>query len=244
MPQTFWQQVSAAHRRNDARLRGYVRKRQYGMSVRRRWTPSRSRTGRYWGGRTSGIRPEVKFFDTTLGSTAIVVAGTVHPSIVLIPQGDTESTRDGRKINIRAIHFSGILHLHTTQSENVAGDLIRLCLVQDKQANKATFAVGDVIGGAYNAFFNLDNTDRFRILKTNYIDLNVMAAGGNGTAIETVEYHLPFRFSVKGNWPVQYSAGTGAITEITSNNFSLVSFAAMSNSTVTITYTARVRFTG
>lgn len=110
------------------------------------------------------IPPEVKFFDTQLDfafDTTLEVPATGQ--LALIPQGDTQSTRDGRLARITSLQIRGFAYGPST------GGLTPLCyfwIVQDTQANGAAAAASDVFTTTFasTAMINLNNSGRFRIL--------------------------------------------------------------------------------
>jgi len=169
---------------------------------------------------SAGLQPEKKFFDTAIAfnfdSTGEVPA---TGQLTLIPQGDTESTRDGRQAVIKSVQIRGVVSYAPAAS--AAGATIGyLYLVLDTQCNGAAAAITDVFTSNVMAtnLLNLNNSGRFRILKKwvcpQTSQAGVSAAyGGNQKQIE---------FYKKCNIPVDWSAATGAITEIRSNNLFLM----------------------
>lgn len=180
-----------------------------------------NRTGGNWG-RYSGSNAELKFHDVDLNDTNVASAGTVTPSINLIPQGVTEITRVGRKCTLKKISWN-IRIITIAGSSEASSDVVRFILFQDKQCNGATAAVLDILETAdFLSFRNLSNTGRFRILWDKFVQMNHTAAGGNGTAIETVEHAQFLTYHKDVNIPLEFDATTGAITEIRSNNIGVL----------------------
>ncbi len=180
---------------------------------------------------------EKKFFDTTLGSTALATAGVVlNDSLNLIPQGTTQSTRIGRKCTISKINMRGFMVL--ASNATASSEVYRIILALDKQANGATAAVTDLLTTAdEKSFNNLSNSGRFMVLKDWYGTMNKMA--DIGTNINSVI--KPFVFNKSCSIPVEFSSTMGAITEIRSNNIFLIGVS--SSTTLTFSHTTRVRYT-
>lgn len=190
---------------------------------------------------------EVKFFDTavsfTFDSTAEVPA-TGQWS--LIPQGDTQSTRDGRLAIIKSVQFRGYVTGPTTASLTLS-PLMYVWVILDKQANGAAAAVTDVFTStsAASMLLNLNNSGRFRILHKEVI--SPAGEGLNlGTAASTsynraVEFFLP-NLNIKMDW----DSTTGAITEIKSNNIFIIAGTTGGgvDDEYTFTGNARLRFVG
>lgn len=111
------------------------------------------------------IPQEHKFFDTAvdfLFDATLEVPATGQWA--LIPQGDTQSTRDGRQARITSIHFRG---QWIVAGQNIGLQPSYLWVVQDTQANGAAAAATDVMSSAVpqSCFRNLNNNKRFKILK-------------------------------------------------------------------------------
>jgi len=203
--------------------------------------------GRYGGAaRRLGLAPELKFFDTALAfnfDSAIEVPATGQ--LCLIPQGDTESQRDGRKATIRSIQIRGNATFAPAAAATAA-TTCHLWLVLDTQCNGAAAAASDVFtptgtaGDASLTMLQLNNSGRFRILK--HWDMVFNPAAGATTAYNNAVKHI--EFYKKCNYALDWNATTGAITEIKSNNIFLVAGAAGSDDLVSFAGTCRVRFQG
>jgi len=212
--------------------------------------PGYTRTGGAYGryGRSAkamGIKPELKYFDTGLSfsfdATAEVPA---TGQLALIPQGDTESTRDGRIAYIKSIQIRGYANFVPGAAAAQSSTVCYLYLVLDTQCNGAAAAITDVFTSnvAGTNLLNLNNSGRFRILKKWVMTFNSPA--GATTAFANVS--KPLEFYKRCNIKVDWSSTTGAITEIRSNNVFLMagSDGATSDDTVAFLGNARLRFMG
>ncbi len=194
-----------------ARSRAYVRPAQRGFL----------RAGGYYG-RYSAKTGETKFHDFVLDDALIATAGTVTPSINLIAEGTTESTRIGRKCRIVGIGWKWTCALNSqdAQATPASGDVARIIMFIDKQANGATAAVTDILETAnYQSFNNLSNSSRFRTLMDKTVVLNRanMASDGAGVVSNSNNFRAG-TFYKKCNIPLEWSGTTGVITELRSNN--------------------------
>ncbi len=170
---------------------------------------------------------ELKFHDVDLDDAIVATGGTITPSINLIAQGVTESTRVGRKCVLRKVQWRYDIDLpaESDQGDVGQGDIVRVIMYIDKQANGATAAVTDILESAdYQAFRNLTNTGRFRILmdKTHSINRRVAATDGANTSTSPEVVTGTFTLFKTINLALEFSAGTGAITEIRSNNLGVL----------------------
>ncbi len=170
---------------------------------------------------------ELKFFDGTKGSTTTSATGAIsNLSLNLIAQGITEVTRVGRRIMVRSLFLHGNVTLPTTATVADTSDSARVIVYLDKQANKATAATTDIMEAtiSIDSFRNLANKGRFRILSDRKYDVTSRAGAGEaagdseyGEQIISWDVALP-----KLSIPIEFTADTGAIGEITSNNIGVM----------------------
>lgn len=191
------------------------------------------------------VPEELKFFDTAVSFTpdsTLEVPATGQWA--LIPQGDTQSTRDGRLARIKSIYFRGEL---SGPSTAVNLSAFYMWVVQDKQANGAAAAASDVFTGslATTCLRNLNNFKRFKILHKEEVSPN-KAGAMPVVAAQTNFLIWPFEFFLNCNILMDWNSTAGAITEITQNNIFIV--AGVSGSGVDDQYSvagnARLRFVG
>lgn len=218
------------------------------------YTRSGGSYGRYGvSARRLGLEPEKKYFDTTLAFT-FDATGEVPATgqLNLIPQGDTQSTRDGRSAVIESIQIRANIGYSPGAAANMRA-ITHLYLVLDTQCNGAAAAVGDVmIDSAGNpgtdlsvSMLNLYNSGRFRIIKhwTHVWGAQAGVTTAYNAQAKQLEYFK------KVNIPITWSSTTGAITEIKSNNLFLLAgaaleFSGVSDDLVSVNGCCRLRFRG
>ncbi len=197
-------------------------------STRRAWGPGYSRTGGFYGRYNPSMAAggELKFFDVTLDDAVVSATGAITDSINLIPQGITESTRNGRKCTLKSIYWRYHINIpqKNKQTELALGDVVRMILYVDKQCNGVTAAVTDILADAqFQAFRNLANSQRFTVLMDKEITLNYSgAASETADTVSQANVQRNGTFFKKCNIPLEFSATTGAITEIRSNNVGIL----------------------
>lgn len=182
---------------------------------------------------------ETKYFDTGATDTGDATAGNIN-LLCTVPQDITESSRIGRKINVKSINIRAYFTLDSQSTNPPTGAIVRWMVVLDKQTNGATFAMSDLLSAVVpNGFRNLDNVDRFVVLKDKTITLNCMTM--NSTTSSAINYSRQIRFTKKCNIPIEYSGTTGVIGQIRSNNlyFVYISSDVVSNAI----WKGRIRFT-
>lgn len=163
---------------------------------------------------------EVKFFDTTITDAVVSTTGTVQTSFNLIPEGVTTSTRTGRKCT--ALALEGLFHISlpaVEQANAPSGDTVRAVFFVDHQANGGNAGVTDILSAAdFQSPLNAFNTNRFTVLSDTSEDINYAAAGGG----DYCGVQTSFDLSLPLHIPLEFSAGTGAIGELRSNNVGLL----------------------
>ncbi len=211
--------------------KGIFYKRSYGAKKRRyngngRFTITArrrgyGRTGGYYG-RYTGNNAEKKFHDVDILDAVTVVPMVIH-NLTVIPEGNGESERIGRKICIKSISWKFEATLPTTAIAANTSDLLKFFIVQDRQTNGAQFAATDLLDlDAWDSFNNLANSKRFKVLMTKTITLRAHAGSGRGTT-DTLSYGEDIRYSIGSKQcsiEIEYdnSANTGAIGTVRSNN--------------------------
>ncbi len=223
----------------------HARRYAYGGTRRKYWRRGYSRTGGYYGRYNNGHGGELKFHDVDLDDAVISNTGTVTPTIAIIPQGVTESTRNGRKCTIKQIQWRYEVALPEVAdaATPAAGDTGRIIMFLDKQANGATAAVTDILEAAeMRSYRNLSNSGRFQILydKMQSLVYTSMASETSGN-VSQAEVHREGQFYKKCNIPMEYNSTTGAIGEIRSNNIGVLLISV--NGAMTFLSKIRLRFT-
>ncbi len=188
---------------------------------------------------------ELKFHDLDINDSAIAIGVTVaEDSVVTIAQGVGESQRIGRKCTVRKIgwRFTIAQNSSADQADPPKGDVVRILLYLDKQTNGATATSTDILESAdYQSFNNLSNKSRFRTLmdRTYTIGYNLAQTDGTNTGAYP-ETLIEDDFFKNVNIPLEYTAGTGAITELTTNNIGVLTISK--NGTATFESKMRIRF--
>ncbi len=206
----------AAHRRMKApRLSTYIPPPGRGML----------REGGFYGRFTGARSTEKKFFDQDVNDAVVAAGGTiVSPSLLTIAQGTTESTRIGRKVFLKGLFWKYDVSLPVSAGGGgQIGDTVRVILYVDQQTNGAAAGVTDLLeSNDYQSFYNLANSQRFRILHDKVHDLNMLSGAGNGTANDYSEVRRSYKYNKFLSLPVEYNSTTGAIGEIRSNNIGVL----------------------
>lgn len=204
------------------------------------------RTGGNYGRYSPGGRfQEMKWLDVSVADGTIATSGDILNSgtIVVVPQGTTQSERIGRMIMIKKILLKYQLVLPNSTDMSETSDVIRVILYMDKQCNGATATVADILQSAsFQAFRALDNSKRFTILMDRTEALTTPCAAGNGTANDSGRVLRFKRFYKNCSIPIEYNSTTGAITEIRSNNLGILTIS--SKGVGGFSGTVRIRYEG
>ncbi len=181
--------------------------------VRARQAPARARSFR-------AARGENKFFDTSVDD-AVIAATMAITNLGVIPEGDGESERVGRKITVSQVLWKYQCIIPSTAAVANTSDIIKMFLVMDTQTNGAVFTSTDLLDtDVWDSFRNLSNTQRFKVLWTHDMVLKAQAGAGNGTAdafAEDTDYVIGGK---KVSIPIQYdnTFDDGRIGTVRSNN--------------------------
>lgn len=186
---------------------------------------------------------ELKFLDNAFSTNPIANTGTIASnSLVVIPQGDGQSQRIGRKITVRSIYASFCLQIPATLNSDDSSDIVRIIIYWDKQTNGAAATPGEILAAGDVAtqrnvlsYRNLENASRFRILKDKSYYLTTMAGIGSSGDVASVDaYKLVKMTFPKLYIPIEYSAtaDTGAIATIRSNNIGVLMLTRTANANV------------
>lgn len=202
---------------------------------------------------TTGVRVEKKVIDLVNASYAVEDTGTQLALLNGCIPGSNNANRIGRKVNLKSLQVQGFI---IPADLTVNAGKFRMVIVYDKQSNGAaptwanimtsqSAAAVPVLDSAYNAMVNLDNRDRFEIIR----DYKVDYAGINTTASQTYASsplcQVVDMYIKLGNRETVYNAGTaGTIGDITSGALYVFFIASQPNASgVTFNGSFRVRFT-
>lgn len=163
---------------------------------------------------------ELKCLDTTQNFNFRAVAAIPSTGqISLIPIGTDVHSRIGDKVTITSIRVKGTATLDPTTAAD-ASVAMQLYVILDRQPNGAAATYADIFTDTniFNALRNIQHTDRFQTLGVITLTCSPKAGVSGAYNIDSV----PFDWYRKCKIPMQFSAGTGAITSISSNNIFLV----------------------
>lgn len=195
-------------------------------------------------GRYAGAGAELKFHDVDLDDAVVAAGINVTATINIIPQGVTEIQRVGRKCTIKSINWRYQCFLPEVDAAGTPGnpDSLRIVLYLDKQTNGAASAALDLFESAdWKSFRNLANSGRFNVLMDRVVTLNYanMASDGAGL-VSNGSVQMNGTFFKKCDIPIEFSATTGAIGEIRSNNLGVMLLS--NNGTIGFGSKFRLRF--
>lgn len=193
---------------------------------------------------------EKKSIDTAMSAT-ITNGGQFYALCVPVP-GAGMSDRVGRKLTMKSLYIRGTVQvqLSATPSGSVTSEahMLRLIVLYDKQPNGALPALADILGagGTVNSMFNIDNRDRFQILKDKTWAFDPMIYDSTNDAYAWNRCIYPVKIFKKINLETIFNAGTaGTSADINSGNliaFWIENAAAAADKNVNIYTNARVRY--
>lgn len=214
---------------------------------------------------------ELLFYDTNvsyryLANNAVSAGGEVDPTTLdclnSMIQGIGASTRLGRHIHMKSIRIKFQFDLAVLGPQLTApGDVtIYVALVLDKQTNKATLKSEDVYSNPSGIYalqsspeINLENTDRFRILKSkqfkmarstaalvSYIPSTDVRTYSSARVTKDFTWNCNLR-----NMKVLFFGAGGGIGAIADKSLHVVAFCDVSGAPAAphISYQSRLRYT-
>ncbi len=165
---------------------------------------------------------ELKWLEQTTNDAVVSATGTVQPQIFLVPQGINNGQRIGDKLGIVKIEMRFILDLPATVLVANTSDVIRVVIIQDRQANLALPNVLDILFLTdIQSHQNRVNQKRFRFLYDVTKSLSSIAGAYNGTTTQFANRSFGWNKNLTVKIPIEYDADiatTGAVTTITQNN--------------------------
>jgi len=177
---------------------------------------------------------EKKVVDINAATYLIENTGTILTLLNGTVPGSQNFNRIGRKIALSSLQIRGFVR----QADNtVAARQVRMIIVYDKQANASapTFAnvissqnIGGTVSSTCTDMVNLDNRDRFRIIRDRtFVFGDINAAWAAGSNVEDVDMYIKL-----GDLPTIYNAGSaGTIGDIQSGSLYVFWISTQANST-------------
>lgn len=209
---------------------------------------------------------ETKYFDTSYAAVSLTAptdasGGEHDPTTILclngVPQGDTQSQRDGFKIAMKSLFINGTVSC-AAQTDQTALDVapsVFIAVVLDKQTNLAQLNSEDVFqnpsgNGALAAspLRNMSYTTRFQVLKKKVVRIPPLPVSWDGTNVEQSGVSVPWSMTIplKG-LTTRFTAGTttGYIGTVVDNSLHVIAYVGYNTSvTAQLNYNSRLRFIG
>ncbi len=179
----------------------------------------------------SMMNVEFKFHDVQENTQILNVTPNIL-QITNIPQGDTDTSRDGNQVKLVRLYVRYTLTLQAA----VTTVFVRIIIVKDKQTNGAIYTASDLLtdvtgGDAIVSPFNPDNQFRFAIL---YDKVHALSNAAKRNAQGNINRQLQLK--------LRFDASTPSIADLTSNSLSIVQFSDIVTDPPTITLFSRVYY--
>lgn len=220
--------------------------------------PMRATSSRYFSNpmgfvrnaRTMAVRTEKKVIDVNNTTFSVETTGTQLALLNGCVAGSQNFNRIGRKIQMSSLQIRGAIFLQDTTSGPTT---VRMLIVYDRQANGAAPTYGDIIKSqnisgttesAWNSFVNLDNRDRFEIIRDEFYEIGLVdTTATQAIATGPVRCHLN-EYIKLGNREVVYNAGSaGTVGDIQSGSLYVFFISNQSNASgATAAVSFRTRF--
>jgi hypothetical protein len=152
------------------------------------------------------VAQEFKFFDSKEYTQSATTTPT-QLAISAVPQGDTDSTRDGDQINLQSLWLKFNCYLQGTGGTNDFTDIVRLVVYRYHPMSSGTVPVPatvlqdlSVAQSAVMTPFTWDNRKDYTVLLDHTFDLS-----GNGPSQVTKLFHVKWKTP---GLPAHFSAGS------------------------------------
>ncbi len=177
------------------------------------------------------VNVEFKENVVTNTATAVTTSAFIN-SLDVMAQGDTDATRSGNLIRVKSIQWEGFATIHAS----AANTSLRIMVILDKQSNGANHALADILndataGDAIVSSRNIDGMHRFIVL---YDRKFILSQTGQGI--------VKWKFYKKVSLPIRYDGNAGNITDLASNNITLVMVSNEATNAPAVTHSGRIRF--
>jgi len=192
----------------------------------------------------------VKVYDSVYTNSNFTLAGT-FTTINALTNGPEQYQRIGRRISMRSVSIKGYVNFGATTVQDGA----RIVIIYDEQPNAALPVLADVfqnsnagLATSNLSFQNLNNRDRFRILKDYKILLpSVQVAAGVNTNEVIID---PIRNSFNVDWDIQLSGleatynavNGGTVADITTGSLLVLTFDGNNAGTTSFSFISRLRY--
>lgn len=195
---------------------------------------------------------EKKWFETVLSSNPATTGTIVSTSLNLLTAGTGESQIIGRKVVLKSVQINGSATMASGTSATlgniICDDYMDLYVILDMQCNGAAATIANVFeqgpAGALSIddFKNLENSQRFRVLKHSRVAVSNRDVQWDGTNYFVGQSVVPMEnIYLKCNIPLEFGATpAGVITDLRSNNVFVAAFSKQAN--IAFAGKARVRF--
>lgn len=202
----------------------------------------------------SGYGIEKKFFNSSITAWAITQALAVPTGGELnnIAQGDDADDRTGSRILMKSVQVEGFVEIPPQSNQTVTdpANHVFIALVMDTQTNGAALTTTNVYSNpsttanmACVPVRNILFSKRYRVLGIQRLDFDSPNMSFDGTNIEVGGQIQYFSMYKKMSLPVQYSAGTGAVSSIVDNSIQLIVAASDVTNAPVLSCNTQIRFT-
>lgn len=175
--------------------RSYGRPKRGGFSLASAWKTAKWAANAAW--KLKGlVNSEMLKFDTNEVGTIVTTSGTYQSHLTAIAIGDTDTTRTGNSIFVRAVNIKGRVVYNATAG--VAPTFLRLMVVIDTQQVGDTLpSIGSVIdtaSGGYQAHMLNTTVGRFKVLYS-----KILVNDSIQRTVVPFELNFPMRHHVRYN---------------------------------------------
>lgn len=197
------------------------------------------------------IGMEKKYNDQsfTINVGAVDQNGHITPTLSGIAQGDTPTTRVGRKVSLKAFMCRYYINFPTENNAQETDEVVRVIFYLDKAPNGSAATPSDILAiiipasaPTYNNYRNMDQIDRFDVFYDRTHKLDKAAGANNGGTDVFAATGSTGKVYKRLNHVALYSGTTGAVGSMVTNNIGMLVISKSNK--CSMEGSARVRYYG
>jgi len=197
---------------------------------------------------------EKKFLDTTFASSNLTAAWAFYEDATMLclngtATGNTESTRDGRQIQAKQLVIRGSIYMPSAKAQTTpaGGNVVRVMVVRDKQANGAQGTAANIMTNDIEGFRNLDYVQRYDTLRDLHLTLPLNPITQAGATADNYSWgtnYKVFKIIIPLSDTITYSGTTAVVGSIADTAYHVIACAMSTTGAPAIQYSSRFRWIG
>lgn len=184
-------------------------------------------------------RDEKKWLDTTRAHANVPVTAVFMDTLNGLAVGNTVNTRIGNRVCLKNVNLYITASAATGSTAGQGDDVFRVILYIDHQCNGAAATATDILeSDVYDSFRNMNQAERFTVLKDKFITFSGLTGAGASTNASNPKFH---KMSWKGSMFLHYGGAGATVADLRSNNVGVLLITRSAH--ISATVQARIKYT-